>query len=200
MPKLDKFRTMATLTLDKGETVQVEKIGKGRFTTAWRNCTNVYLQTHETDYSKEILSSLAHADRNPHIPDVSELGWMDNEKPYRWYKAPLYHPLTAANKIAWKQYKTLHNLTQTCWSKALYILPTNPNATAQRYNELLRESLESADLFDTLKEAVEQLIDSCYSYGTGYMIEVTKKNCAVDDAGTLILLDPVFDREQVIKR
>ena len=51
-------------------------------------------------------------------------------------------------------------------------------------------------LSDTIKEAIGQLIDECANFGP-YILEVTKKNCAVDDAGHLILLDAVFDLSEV---
>jgi hypothetical protein len=38
---------------------------------------------------------------------------------------------------------------------------------------------------------------SVYAVNGEYMIEITKKNCAVDAEGNLILLDPVFDWAEV---
>jgi hypothetical protein len=190
MPSLNKFRTRATLTLDR--------IGKGRFTTAWRNCSNVYLQTSEQDFSKEILCDLARMNRNPHIPDIVDLGAMDGNKPYKVYREPLYQPLTARSKVAWAQFKELRDLAHEAWSETITTSGRNDGMDAQVFIEKFRAAVDNSTyLPDTLKEAISELVNQCYNYGSGYMVEVAKHNCAVDDAGTLILLDPVFNLTQI---
>lgn len=195
-----KMKPTAELTLDSGEVVQVERIGRGRYTTAWRNSHNVYLQVKEIEDSKEILASLATEPRNQHIPDCKFLAWADNNSPYRWYRMPLYQPLTAKSGKAWEDFKLIKSLrdeTNNERVKGMWSRGGRGDMDATEFNALFNDKVQDATyLSDALKEAIQQLVDEACNYGQ-YMIEITKKNCAVDNAGNLILLDPLFDYAEV---
>src|SRR5262249_9189784 len=158
------------------EQKHVTRIGSGRYCTAWKNGNgDVWLQVHEKDYSKDILAQLPD---NPHLPKVESIGWFDGRAPYRLYKSVEYRPLTAKCKEAWKMYKALHE----AWVKCRF--STSALQTANKYAQDVNEQFRSyVDAFfpDTpILNAVDSLIDESYNYDS-YCIEITKKNCAVDD-------------------
>lgn len=193
--KLKMRPPRAELTLPDGSTVEVERIGKGRFTTAWRNCRNVYLQTHEDDSGKEILANLAFDPRNKHIPACERMDSQDGNAPYRWFKMPLYHPLTAKSGQAWQDYKILHQMQEDAWGAVCCKFGRNSGNDAYEMRNTFSEMVQGSPLLsDEIKEAVQQLVDECANYGD-YSVEIVKRNCMVDDDGTLILIDPVFDLE-----
>ncbi len=192
--KIKMLAPRAALTLPNGETVEVERIGKGRYTTAWRNCSNVYLQTNEKDYGKEIVARLRD-EHNPHLPACEQLD--SSESVHNWYRMPLYKPLTAKAGRAWDDYKVLHET----WEDARRAVGYKPGRTDDQdvyeTNAKFGELVDDATyLSGPLKEAVRLLLDECANYGT-YTIEITKKNSAVDESGNLILLDAVFDLAEV---
>jgi hypothetical protein len=192
--RLKMLAPRAELTLPNGDKVEVERIGKGRYTTAWRNCSSVYLQTNEKDYGKEIVCRAAHS-KNPHIPVCTQLE--SEGSMYNWYKMPLYQPLTAKSGKAWQDFKVLKQM----WEDARRSIGYDPKRTDEQdvyaTNAAFGELVDDSTYLDeSTKEAVRILLDECGNYGT-YTIEITKKNCAVDGEGNLILLDAVFDLAEV---
>jgi len=190
---LKRLPARAMLTLPNGSSVEVERIGSGRYTTAWRNNHFVYLQTHEDDRSKEILLRID--GEHLHIPRVERLEWDERNKKYEWYREPLYKPLTAKSGDAWKQFKILHKYYNGAYSEAMK--RDSYRWDAYTFNGVLREDMENDDqLPQSLRDAVIALIDEAGDYGQ-YMVEITKKNSAVDDDGRLILLDPLFNLQEL---
>lgn len=187
----------AQLTLPDGATVEVEKIGKGRYTTAWRNSHYVYLQTHENDSSKELLSRLPD---NPHLPKVECLGIFDGNSPYRLFREPLYQPLTAKHRKAWELFKLVKTARDEAERESRHARAwtrSDPGTDAMELNQLFEDKIVDATYIpEPLKDAVRKLTYACANYGA-YCIEITKKNCAVDADGNLILLDPCFDLAEV---
>src|ERR1017187_5377456 len=176
---------LAVLSLGDGNDVQVERIGRGGYTTAWKAADCVYLQTSEKDNSKEILAKL----ESEHLPKTEGIGWFDGDTPHRLFKQPLSFALLAASKDAWRDYKLLHGM----WEDSRHAVNSRVGyacrATASQLNAGLLDMVEGcAGLRQELREAVRLLHDEAGNYGE-YCIEITKKNCAVDDVGRLILLD-----------
>jgi len=194
--KLTMLAPRATLSLPDGTQVEVERIGKGRYTTAWRNCSSVYLQTHEKDSGKEIVCRLAEFSRNPHIPDCKRLDGDDNQI-HNWYRMPLYKPLTAKSGRAWEDFKFLRQVREESRRSLGYNTKRTDDEEAYMLNDSFRQYVDdSTYLSDSIKEAVDQLLNECSNFGA-YTIEITKKNCAVDADGNLILLDAVFDLAEI---
>jgi hypothetical protein len=174
--------------------VEVQRIGKGRYTTAWRNCSNVYLQTNEKDYGKEIVCR-ASREGNPHIPACTQLD--SAESVHNWYKMPLYQPLTAKSGKAWEDFKALKQMWEDARRSVSYDARRSDDQDVYATNAAFGELVEDATYLDEqMKEAVRILLDECTNYST-YTIEISKRNCAVDNAGNLILLDAVFDLAEV---
>jgi hypothetical protein len=110
---------------------------------------------------------------------------------------PLYRPLTAKSGKAWEDFKLLKSLLDDARKSLGYNAKRTDYAEAYMVRSAFQEMTDHATyLQETIKEAVRQLCDECCNWGA-YTIEITKKNCAVDDDGNLILLDAVFDLAEV---
>jgi len=186
----------AMLTPDKGAAVEVEQLGRGRYTIAWRSVANpsaVYLQVRDVDKSKELLSRL----EGPHIPKLEYCGQFEAEETL--YLTQFYAPLTAKNKAAWNVYKVLSRYAEQAYRQ------NQPQSygrqeplNVQRVNEDFASMVEEDDeLPQSIREDVRALVSWSCSYGD-YMVEIAKRNLAVDGE-TLILLDPVFDQAEVAR-
>lgn len=195
----------AILTLPDGKTVEVERIGRGRYTTAWANGSHVYLQTSEKDYSKEILDNLGHGGRTPYIPDCRRLG--DFAGPYRLYSMPKYRKVTAKETPeAWRLLRRLEALREEAFTMARKREPRN--LTGYAINDAFRELLDDTetgvgtlapeDLPAGLITALRLLLDEASNYGE-YTIEFRRANVAADAKGQLVLLDPLFDMAELRK-
>jgi hypothetical protein len=192
--KLQKLHR-ALLTLDDGQTVEVERIGKGRYTTAWANGSHVYLQTDERDASKEMLAHLAVEPRNPHIPDCRYVGMLERHKVYTM---PKYRKVTARDtREAYAQLRRLIAMRDKAYTLAIKARGCKFDGydINNEFRELL-ENGEGASLPETLRDALTQLLDEAENYGE-YTVEFRRANVAADEAGTLILLDPLFDLAEV---
>lgn len=201
--KLTKLHT-ALLTYDDPSTggpvsVEVTRIGRGRYTTAWANGTKVYLQTSDRDASKEILSNLAVPPRNPHTPDCTLLDSFAGD--YRLYSTPRYRKVTARETPqAWKQLKTLIAMRDDARREACK--DRSRSDLGYAINDAFRNIIDADQcgpaprLPASLYEALKQLLDEASRYGE-YTIEFRRANVAADADGTLILLDPLFDLAEV---
>lgn len=190
------------LTLDSGEVLTLERIGKGQFHNVYCDLSGqwVYSISIErdagTDYSKEILSK---CDSNPHIPVVDNLGYLEGSD-RRVYRMPKYQPLLASNRTAWEQFRLLERTKNTVWSEVYreFVMSGHMrvsdigNMTNTRITLSLKESEHR-----TLWLALDELTSTASMYGTSYCMEFQKRNCMVDGDGTLILLDCLFDLETV---
>lgn len=191
----------ARLTLNTGEVISVELIGKGRFSEAWRNCTNVYVITRSrnwgTDYAKEMLSRLDDEDRGKHIPKVEYLDDIDGRDD-RVYKMPLYQPLTAKCGVAWAQFKVLQTSVKQAFNEAQRRLAWNEKFNlhnAVDINDRTIELCKERGLDTGLVECLQLLRDNITNYGSTWLFEFRKANLYVDTDGNLILLDVLFDME-----
>lgn len=190
----------ARLTLNNGEIIPVEFIGKGRFSEAWKNCTSVYVITRArewgTDYAKEMLSHLTDDETfNKHIPMVEYLGDIDGRDD-KVYKMPLYEKLTAKYVKAWSQFKLLEAAKEQAWNETMakvdYRKKFNPYDCVV-VNDRTIELLTEQGLDEELLEALQLLRDNITNWGTQFLFEFEKRNLCVDSQGKLILLDCLFD-------
>jgi hypothetical protein len=187
----------AILTLPDGSPVEVERIGRGRYTTAWatvayHNGSKVYLQTNEKDASKEILAGFS---GKPYLPEIERLGNFEGD--YQLYVMPRYSKVTAKDTpAAWAQLKELIRLRELAVSWALQ--RRGINWDGYDLNDSFREALreEPHGLPEELVESLEELLDAAGNYGE-YAVEFRRANVAADPAGRLVLLDPLYDVAEV---
>jgi len=182
----------AVITLDDGSTVQVERIGRGRYTTAWRDGHHVYLQTKDGEYSKDILAALS---GTRHIPTTEELGWGDDDAPWRLYRQPLYRRLTKRDfPNAYRQWKSLAEAREAAFKDV-----RGPNWRGHDLNARTLEIAQaSPNVDESVRETLQALIDKACDYGHNYCMEFNQGNMAVHpERDELILLDPLFDLDEV---
>lgn len=192
----------AKLTLDSGETVTLERLGKGMFHTCYldpstQQVYSISIERDEgSDYSKEILANC----EGSHIPDVEALGELGDRRVYRM---PLYQPIRAKrHPEAWRLLKVLIEARDKAWSEIIdeQVMPRKMQQRDIGYivNDRTIKILEdSGDVPRTLTEALWQLRDAAANYGSSYVFEFSKRNVMVDGTDTLILLDPLFSLEVV---
>jgi len=205
-----------TLTLDDGTEVELEKIGKGAFSTAYITTSGrhrkVYVITQQEDagdYSKEIISHINSYTRSPYIPKIEYVGCLnDGSCVYRMpkYEAPLRK---SGHPKAWAQYRTL----KKCWEEAEENVR---KVYRKRYgfwkagyhlrfagHEVMNEVIDCAKRAKVsrgLIRALELLKSESSNYGAGYSFEFSPRNLATSGKDQLILLDVIFDRESIAKR
>jgi hypothetical protein len=178
----------------------VRQIGKGRFTTAWRAVEVslshlVYLVVdQEHDSSKQLLSQC----RGEHIPHLRCLGDIGERV---LYETTYYQPLTAQIKGAWAQYKLLRE----AYDCAMRMFHDRRNRReplqeqVRQANQVFSDQVADATyISDSLKDSVESMMTWVDNW-PGYLIEIAKRNLAVDCQGRLILLDPCFDADALQK-
>lgn len=201
----------ARLTLDSGATVMLEYLGAGMFHTCYKDQdNNVYSITKDRasidgaeDYSKEILSHpTLGVDPNPHIPPVQYVGDIGER---RVYKMPLYQKLRASHKTAWAQLKQLQQAREDAWTavtKEQNISRYSMSKACMRIEDIgqmvntrVCQLMDAPGVPQELKDALEELRNAASNYGASYVFEFSPRNCMVDAAGRLILLDVLFSLE-----
>lgn len=199
----------ARLTLDNGDTVMLEYLGAGMFHTCYLDTTTkkVYSVTKDRrgidgaeDYSKEILSHpTTGCDPSPHIPPVEYVGDLDGSD-RRVYRMPVYQKLRAKiNQDAWFYLKRLKQARQDAWS-AVYSEQVNSRKMRVTdigilVNQSVIELMDAPGVPQSLKDALDSLCDAASNYGASYVFEFSPRNVMVDENGTLILLDVLFNLE-----
>ena len=194
--KLRMLPPLAVLTFGDSREVEVQKLGRGRYTTAWRSIadpTTVYLQVREGENSKELLSRLA----AKHIPVLERVGTLGD---CDLYKSRYYSKLTAKSGEAWRHFRALQKHIQQAHieQQATRSRLSGDAERARQTNDRFQFFVEEDEtLPDSLREAIVSIVTWAASY-TGYLIEICAKNLAVDSDGALILLDPIFDLTEVL--
>lgn len=182
----------------KNNTLNLRKIGKGKFSTVYENVDNtseVYaiVKTDKSydkcDMSKEAMAEWASGDHVPEIEKieydffVSRMGYCDVYKMKRYYKLETG---SQANDLANKLIKIYKSVTS---KPAYYNVGTHYAAAMMIINAIL----ECNDIPDTVKESIDSIYSACTKYGDQYMVEFFKRNMMQDDKGNLILLDIAFN-------
>jgi hypothetical protein len=191
--RLRQLPARYAFTLDDQRTIEVERIGQGRFTTAYRAVSDlnlVYLAVNEErgDYSKHIL---ADCDTNPHLPIVRALGELNDRQVYA---TQYYRPLTASSKQAWQEFKAIAAARETAWAEVIRAQQGKMRVCDCGYLVMARTlELLHGSISDDLYTALAAIQDAAGNYGSSYVYEFAKRNLAVSDDGRLILLDPIFD-------
>ena len=191
---------------DSRPSIHAKQIGKGRWTTAYadRDSRHVYLfvavrPDGGTDYAKELIADIGGG--NLHIPRVERFDEIDGTvgDRFRVYKSERYLPLTAKCGSAWTQFKQLRKIAEE-EVRAANVRQAGQRVAPQGYEVMERiiERVRVAPKATTeLVEALELLRDATMNYGSNWWFEFAKRNCAVDAYGSLILLDCVFDQDQI---
>lgn len=199
-------RDMETASLTRGvlrlpgqAPIQIKKLGAGAFATAYVTTEMtppvVYVFTPDDVYDKELLAMARDAEpQNPHLPKVEKVG---ETRDQFIYAMPLYRtPLRKADSPSgWKDYAIL----KTCREDAYEHWDPRRLVGKRGYqiNEETVTCAEATGVSPSTLEALRILVDTAANYSDDYVFEFSPRNLATDEAGTLVLLDPLFDREKL---
>ena len=179
----------------------VSRLGKGMFTRAWLGLDGkVYLDVDDSAYEKEILAEITQETRSKHLPHTESIEFTSKG---RLYRMPLYaSPLRAyvetpqgESTVPWRQYRVI----KSCWDTA-YRDHWRSVYDGYKVKWAVVECARRSKLPKALVRALELLAEGSDNYGSSYAFEFSPRNLATDAKGNLILLDVLFDAEQVRKR
>ena len=191
--------TRGVLRLPGQAPIKIKKLGAGAFATAYVTTEAtppvVYVFTPEDVFDKELLAMARDAEpQNPHLPKVEKVG---ETRDQFIYAMPLYRtPLKKSDSASgWKDYAIL----KTC-RKDAYEHWDPRRLVGKRGYQINEETVACADragVSASTLEALRILVDTAANYSDEYVFEFSPRNLGTDDAGALVLLDPLFDREKL---
>lgn len=195
-----KRKITHTLVFEDGTEVPVSRLGRGQWSTVWRNGSHAYSITKSGDIGKEAISWFCSESDNPHIPVIERVGMSGDDYVY---KMPVYEKLTAKHKDAWEQFRLLEKYRDEAWREVL----SSPNKLAglrwledgyliaQRTIEKYREDKNHVP---EIADAMQEILDAGMNFGSSCCFEFAKRNLAIDDHSRLVLLDILYDLKEVV--
>lgn len=191
--------TRGVLRLPGQGPIKIKKLGAGAFATAYLTTEAtppvVYVLTPDDVYDKELLAMARDAEPgNPHLPQVEKVGETHDQFVYAM---PLYRtPFRKTDSPSgWKDYAILKTCREDAyehWDPRRLV-----GKRGYRINEETVACAEAAGVSPSTLEALRILVDTAANYSDEYVFEFSPRNLATDDAGNLVLLDPLFDREKL---
>lgn len=179
----------------------VKALGRGMFAQAWlADDGNVYLDVATGAYEKEILAEITDETRSKHLPRTTRVGWTGRGYLYRMprYAAPLKAYVDTPKGETtepWRQYRVL----ERCW-KIAYRRHFRSIYDGYAVKQAVVECARDEKLPKALVRALQLLASQSDNYGSSYTFEFSPRNLATDRNGNLILLDVLFDAEQVQRK
>ena len=179
------------------ETLSAEFIGCGQFAMCYRVGESVYAYVQDageqkkSDLSKEAVA--LYTDKsNRHIPEIDVVG--DYEKSWNnyglVYRMPFYTMLDSSYADAWKQFRILEDIRSNRINELR-------KSSAYEVNESILADAEESDLPESIVSALRSIHEACSNYSQSYLFEFAKRNLAVHEDGTLILLDVIFNADAI---
>jgi len=196
------------LRLPGRDPIKVKKLGAGAFATAYVTTDMtppvVYVFTPDDVYDKELLGMAWGVEpQNPHLPKVERVG---ETRDQFIYAMPLYRaPLRKGDSPeGWRDYLVLKKCHEESWEDARRTARTRsgvmlPDMTHRGYeiNEATVACAERSGVGASTLDALRVLVDAASNYGSSFVFEFTPRNLASDEAGNMVLLDPLFDQERL---
>lgn len=186
------YLSRGVLATPKGG-IPVKRIGKGAFAEVYREQVSpgrVFAFTDDDVYDKEI-AAMVHNDLsdNPHIPAIERFGHTHDKTVYEmpFYKSPLRK---SDSPRAWEDHKKL----EACKYGAL-----TSKARGREISDSVVDCVKESNVSPSVVEALEGLNGWAQNYSDEYMFEFNKQNLATDEAKNLVLLDVVFDRNNLAR-
>ena len=191
-----KKQNLFTIKRDNGDLINTLKIGKGFFTTAYKdvNSEDVYLFCKEYDWAKDILIE-AWDKETKTLPPVIYLG---DTKTKRVFTMPYIETISAKlNPEAWNIMKELEKTRVACWDRQRRKSGYDNNNFQQRGYQISYETIEEADVPEYIKEELNKLLSSMANYGSEWVFEFSKKNIGIKD-GIIQFRDCCFDMGTIL--
>ena len=176
--------------------IKVRQIGRGAFSLAMVEDgvapgvrPRVFVFSADDVYDKELLAMAHDADpANPHLPEVERFGYTQDKAVF---VMPLYRaPHKTDSPEGWRDYLML----KKCRDKVYGV-----RKSGYEINEDVYACAEAAGVRPKVLDALRVLIDTASNYGAEYVFEFSPRNLATDEAGNLILLDVLYDREALTR-
>lgn len=189
-------RKCYALSLPSGESYAVTRIGRGRFTTAYKaeDDNRVWLVVNEDagDYSKEILMNCD----GPMFPQLEKIGYTSKDRSVYLTR---YYPRPSATRTpaAWRDFRALESAWQTAWRDTAAQHPKDLIWQGHEVMAGTAANLRGAGRPD-LADAVDELRSAAANYGSSYTCEFAVRNLGTD-GDRLVLTDPIFDMEPLEK-
>lgn len=173
--------------------IPLRRLGKGSFSIAMaaKNLDGkeyALLFSRDEVADKEIMSMVSeqHPD-NPHIPSVRRFGstrGFGSRAERTVWAMPLYRsPLRRAFATqGWDDYLKL----KKCAS-------ISTGGTGYEKNRVMIDCARAAGVSGPVVEAIEAITDWAANYSQSYRFEFSPRNLATDSSGNLVLLDVLFD-------
>ena len=214
-PKKPITLTYETNSDGDEESIQATQIGKGTFATAYLGTDGmVYLVLVDgTDPTKGMMVDMnRHSGAQPHIPIVEWVGWKKVKRKGVYedatvYRSPLYRaPLRKADSAtAWAMKKELDKALEYSRDQMSYderLSCWHTPKLRQGVSDYLEDAKKPKGItkkkWETFVASVDDLAQEAGNYGA-LAFEFPARNLATDAKGQLILLDVLFDREELIK-
>jgi hypothetical protein len=165
--------------------------------------------------------------QNPHLPKVEKVGETRDQFIYAMplYRAPLrkgdspagwkdYLVLKKCREEAWRDIErkgttyeervepippSLRGMFMEERETTTRRIPTRPDMTHRGYevNEATVACAERSGVSPSTLDALRILVDTASNYGSSFVFEFAPRNLASDEAGNMVLLDPLFDQEKL---
>jgi hypothetical protein len=175
------------LITDNGKKIEVTRIGRGQWSTAYRHGRDVYLVTRESkDYSKHIMAeAYRRLPSNRHLPHIREIERLNGS--YR-FKMPFYPRLMSKDDKAWRTFKDLRELANRVWMTNNF---TKDGWMERGYSLMcsVRDKVKDR----ALRNALDSIIDASMDYAETYWFEFSPRNLGVGSKGQLVLMDPIYN-------
>lgn len=178
-------------------------VGRGRFSNVFlsKSTGTVYIYSFFDDFSKSIMAH-AYAEmrgRSKHLVQVERLGRITYRK-YRVnvYKS-LYYSQVTPNTILTQYSENLLEELQEAHRRACdrYYGNIIKTRNADKFNRYLIDQI-NPDVWPSMHAALTSLADCANDWGDHYIFDNFRRaNVAIDEKGTLKLIDPMFDLEKI---
>lgn len=197
------LRTRPLSLVSPDGVIPLAKIGQGMFAAVYRETTGqqrVFAIVDEGVYDKEV-AVMAHEDdpRNPHLPRVERFGMLTDNRSI--FTMPFYTvPYRVAN--ANPASRAAFTALRTCINSIFPRHDARTGRQTERGYETASRKLAcieeaGAKIPPKLVDAVRGLHEMSKNYGDQYDFEFSPRNVATDDQGKLVLLDVLFNRDNV---
>lgn len=189
------------ITLPDGNTVAVEKLGKGHSTQAYRGVDGwayLFVKPDARDPAKDVLVDLTarlgedavlHHPFAVHIPWIEHVGWAGKTLVFR---EPLYLKLAKGSSAA-KQARALAKLDVNVGAHKFTVDYKRAQVDA------VAALATAGKIPQSVADAVAHMSEFLEDYGDGWVFEFPPRNLAQDADGNLILLDVIFDLDALQK-
>jgi hypothetical protein len=177
--------------------IPVKRIGKGAFAEVYREQVSpgrVFAFTDDDVYDKEIAALVrGQQPDNPHVPAVEKFGHTRDKTVYAmpYYKSPLRK---GDSPRGWEDFKKLEGCAEAARPRAY----RDDRRGYEISNEVVDCAKESS-VSPAVVEALEGLNDWAQNHSDQYVFEFSPQNLAADENGNLVLLDVLFERDNLAR-